>query len=158
MGLSDQEKRLVRAIGQAMFPRDRSVDVDADDVHLVSWVDDYLGRMPAANRTQVRALFHTFDLGFGAWALRPGTRFTAGKATEQYDYIESWSNSNTFAQRMLFEALWCVVAFGYVEQAEKLGHIGQGAKPEPLQLPAPPEAAAIEAPAAEAVEAAQESM
>lgn len=156
MGLTDQEKRLVRAIGQAMFPRDRSIDVDADDVDLVSWVEDYLGRMPTANRSQIRALLQTFDLGFGAWALRPGARFTGGKPTEQSDYIESWSNSNVFAQRMLFEALWCVVAFGYVEQAEAQGHIGQGAKPAPLQLPEhlDVEAAHAEEPA----KAAQESM
>ncbi len=156
MGLTDQEKRLVRAIGQAMFPRDRSIDVDADDVDLVSWVEDYLGRMPAANRSQIRALLQTFDLGFGAWALRPGARFTGGKPTEQSDYIESWSNSNVFAQRMLFEALWCVVAFGYVEQAEAQGHIGQGAKPAPLQLPE--HLTAEEAHAEEPVQAAQESM
>ena len=136
MGLTDQEKRLVRSIGQALFPRDRSVDVDADDVDVVAWVDDYLGRMPAFNRTQIRALLQTFDLGFGAWSLRPGARFTPGKPDEQTDYIESWSTSNNFAQRMLFEALWCVFSFGFVEQAEAQGHIAQGlTRPEPAVLP-----------------------
>jgi hypothetical protein len=136
MGLTDQEKRLVRAIGQTMFPRDRVIDVDAEDVHIIPWIEDYLWRMPAMNRNQIRALLQTFDVGFGAWALRPGTRFAAGKPAQQMEYIEFWSESTTYTQRMLFEAIWCVFAFAFVEQAEAQGHVARGVvKTEPAALP-----------------------
>lgn len=126
MGLTDHERKVVRAIGQTLFPRDRSVDVDAEDVAIVTWVTDYLWRMPPASRTQIRALLRTFDLGYGAWAMKPGASFTAARPDEAAAYIASWSESTTYVQRMLFEALWTVFAFGYVEQAEAQGHVGQG--------------------------------
>jgi hypothetical protein len=131
LGLTDHEQRVVRAIGQALFPRDRTIDVDADDVDLVAWVTDYLWRMPPASRTQVRALLRTFDAGYAAWAVRPGASFSKARPAEQAEYIASWSESTTYVQRMLFEALWTVFAFGYVEQAEAQGHVGQGAHPTP---------------------------
>ncbi len=137
MGLTDHERKVVRAIGQALFPRDRTIDVDAEDVDIVGWVSDYLWRMPPASRTQIRALLRTFDVGYGAWAMRPGKRFTHAKPTEQTEYIASWSESTNYLQRMLFEALWTVFAFGFVEQAEAQGHVGQGAEAAP---PAPEKA------------------
>ena len=66
MGLSEDEKRIVLALGQAMFPRDRVLDVDADDAGVVAWVEDYLDRMPPFARGQIRALLKKFDLGFAA--------------------------------------------------------------------------------------------
>jgi len=126
MGLTDHEQRVVRAIGQALFPRDRVIDADADDVGLVGWVEDYLWRMPPSARTQIRALLRTFDLGYTAWAARPSARFIAARPADQTAYIDSWIESPTYVQRMLFEALWTVLAFGYVEQAEQQGRIAQG--------------------------------
>lgn len=126
MGLTDHEVRVVRAIGQVLFPRDKALDADAEDVGLEGWIEDYLGRMPPSVSLQIRALLRTFDVGFGLWALRPGTSFVAGKPEEQQAYIDSWSESTTYTQRMLFEALWCVFAFGYVEQAEAHGLVAAG--------------------------------
>jgi hypothetical protein len=126
MGLTVHELRVVRAIGQVLFPRDRALDADGEDVDLEGWVVDYLGRMPPMVSMQIRALLRTFDVGFGVWALRPGASFVAGRSEEQLAYIQSWSESTNYTQRMLFEALWCVVAFGYVEQAEAHGLVAAG--------------------------------
>jgi len=137
MGLTVHEQRVIRAIGQALFPRDRYVDADADDIDLVGWVDDYLSRMTPSARAQIRALLRTFDLGFTAWAARPGARFVAARPAQQSAYIDSWAESPTYVQRMLFEALWTVMAFGYVEQAEQQGLVGQGrCRPEVRASPA----------------------
>ena len=126
MGLTDHEVRVVRAIGQALFPRDRALDADGEDVDLEAWVGDYLDRMPGSSSLQIRALLRTFDLGFGAWAMRPGASFIQGRLDDQQAYVQSWINSPYYTQRMLFEALWCVVAFGYVEQAERKGLVAAG--------------------------------
>jgi len=143
MGLTDHEQRVVRAIGQALFPRNRVIDADAEDVGLVAWVEDYLWRMPPAARTQIRALLRTFDVGYTAWAAHPSARFIAARPADQTAYIDSWTESPTYLQRMLFEALWTVMAFGYVEQAEQQGLIAQGRVPAP-QAAAPAVATAEE--------------
>ena len=88
MGLTDHEKRIVDALGQTMFPRDRVLDVDGRDAGVVEYVEDYLWRMPPFGRTQVRALLTTFDLGFGAYAMRPGARFVTASTTDRSDYLK----------------------------------------------------------------------
>ena len=143
MGLSDHEVRVVRAIGKVLFPRDRALDADAEDVELEGWVEDYLGRMPPMVSAQIRALLRSFDVGFGLWSLRPGRSFVKGSAEEQQAYIDSWTESTIYTQRMLFEALWCVFAFGYVEQAEAKGLVAAGI-PGAVSVVAPSESGAME--------------
>ncbi len=142
MGLSEDEKRIVLALGQTMFPRDRVLDVDADDADVVAWVEDYLGRMPPFARGQIRALLKTFDLGFAAWAARPGARFSKAKPAERSAYLESWEQATTYTQRQLHEALRCMLVFAYVESPaiEAVLHT----RGELTQPPAPERRAAAE--------------
>ena len=115
MGLSEDEKRIVLALGQTMFPRDRLLDVDAADADVVGWIEDYVGRMPPLARAQIRALLKTFDLGFAAWARRPGARFAAARPSDRSAYLDTWEQASTYTQRQLHEALRCMMVFAYVE-------------------------------------------
>ena len=115
MALSDQEKRVVRALGQTMFPRNKIIDLDGDDVGVVAWVDEYVRRMPPFARAQIKALLNTFELGFGAWAMRAGATFTAANREDREAYLDSWENASTYAQRQLFQAIRAMMTFSYVD-------------------------------------------
>jgi hypothetical protein len=117
MVLTDGERRIVHALGQTMFPRDGVLGIDGDDADVTGWVDDYVGRMPALSRTQIRALLRAFDLGFGVWAGRPRDTFAAARPDARAAYLESWEHSATYTQRMLYEALRSFLSFAYVESA-----------------------------------------
>ena len=105
------------ALGQCLFPRDAVLDVDGDDAGIVDWVDDYLGRMEPFARTKVRALIRTFDLGFTAWAGRPGASFLTASPADRAAYVEAWDESPIYTQRILSDALRTVLTFAYVESA-----------------------------------------
>jgi hypothetical protein len=117
MVLSDQERRVVLALGQCLFPRDALLGVDADDARVVAWVDDYLARMDPVARTRIRALIRAFDLGFVAWAGRPTASFVTARPDDRAAYVASWDHSPTYTQRMLAEALRTVLTFAYVDSA-----------------------------------------
>ena len=133
MGLTDSEKRIVHALGQTMFPRDRIIDLDADDVNAVGWVEEYVRTMPPFAQAQIKALLRTFDLGFGAWAARPGATFTKANPADQAAYLESWEQATTYAQRQLYEAIRAMMTFSYADSAEVLAII----RPQPA-APAQP--------------------
>lgn len=115
MALSDQEKRVVAALGQTMFPRDSVLGIDGEDARVVPWVEDYLGRMPPFSRAQIRGLLSTFEFGYAAWAGRPRDTFSAARPDARAAYLESWERSSTYTQRMLYEALRAMMTFAYVE-------------------------------------------
>ena len=133
MGLSDHEKRIVLAIGQTMFPRDAILPIDADDAGVVLWIEDYLDRMPPFSRTQIRALLNTFEYGYAAWAGRPRDTFSGARPSERTRYIESWERSNTYMQRMLYEAIRAMFTFAYVESdaVEQVIHPTRGVPVSP---------------------------
>jgi len=107
----------VFALGQCLFPRDGVLDIDGDDARVVDWVDDYLGRMEPLARTKVRALIRTFDLGYTAWAGRPGASFLTASPADRAAYVEAWDESPIYTQRILSDALRTVLTFAYVESA-----------------------------------------
>ncbi len=123
MGLSEQEKRTVHALGQTMFPRNRVIDLDGDDVDVVGWVEEYVRRMPAFAGGQIRALLNTFELGFGAWAVRPGATFSRASREDREAYLESWENAGTYAQRQLFQAIRAMMTFSYTDAPAVMAEI-----------------------------------
>lgn len=128
LSMSEHEKRIALAIGQTMFPRDAVIGIDADDAHVVAWVEDYLGRMNRAARTQVRALLNTFEYGYGAWSGRPMDTFTAARPADRAAYLESWERSSTYTRRMLYEALRALFTFAYVDSDAIRDHIDPGGR------------------------------
>lgn len=123
MALSDQEKRIVHALGQTMFPRNKVIDLDGDDVDVVGFIDEYVRRMPPFARGQIRALLNTFELGFGAWALRPGARFTGANREDREAYLDSWEDASTYAQRQLFQAIRAMMTFSYADAPAVMAEI-----------------------------------
>ncbi|MEO0604510.1 MAG: gluconate 2-dehydrogenase subunit 3 family protein [Myxococcota bacterium] len=123
MALTDRERRIVHALGQTMFPRNRTIDLDADDVGLVDWVDGYVGRMPPFAAAQIRALLNTVDLGYGAYAMMPGATFTNAEKSQREEYLASWENASTYTQRQLYAAIRAMLVLGFVDSPKVLERI-----------------------------------
>ncbi|MEQ1569462.1 MAG: gluconate 2-dehydrogenase subunit 3 family protein [Myxococcota bacterium] len=132
MGLSDNEKRIVLAIGQTMFPRDSVLSIDADDAAVVAWVEDYISTMPALPRGQLRALLNTFEYGYAAWSGHPRAAFTLARPAERAEYLESWERASTYSQRMMYEALRAMFTFAYVDSEPVCEAIGSD-RPAPVR-------------------------
>lgn len=115
MILSPYERRVLRAIGQTMFPRGGAIDADAHDADVVSYIDDYLSRLPTWDRWQLRAFFRAFDLGFAAWCRNPMARFHTAHPDDRRDYLSSWEHSPRYTQRMGFQGLRMVFTFAWAE-------------------------------------------
>ena len=130
MALSEPEQRIVLAIGQTMFPRDGALPMDADDVGVVAWIEDYLDRMPPFSRAQIRALLNTFEYGYAAWSGRPRDTFSAARPADRAAYLESWERAATYTQRMLYEAIRAMMVFAYVE-SDAVDAAIRPARPEP---------------------------
>ncbi len=103
--LTEAEAKLVRALGQAIFPRDTSPLPDGIEADVVGYVDRLLGATLPFERTQLRALLQLFDKGFPAWALAPTARLASAPTEQVAAYLESYANSDRYAQRMAFEGL-----------------------------------------------------
>lgn len=133
--LSAREVRVVRAIGQALFPRDKLVDVDAVDAGVVAYIDDWLVRVGPTERVQFHALIRAFDVGYPVWAKDPTARLDAARVEDRRAYIESWERSATYLQRMLWEGLRGMFLFAYVDNPDVLSAIG---------VPVPPNHGAVD--------------
>jgi len=123
MALTDRERRMVHALGQTMFPRNRTIDLDGDDVGLVEWVDGYVGRMPPFAAAQVRALLNAVDLGYGAWAMMPGATFASAEKSQREAYLSSWEKASTYTQRQLYAAIRAMMVLGFVDSPQVLERI-----------------------------------
>lgn len=103
--LTEAEAKLIRAVGQAMFPRDASDVPDGVEADVVGYVDRLLHESLPFERTQLRALLQLFDKGFAVWAMRPGARLTSGSVEDVTAYLRSWEESSVYARRMALEGL-----------------------------------------------------
>jgi len=136
--LGPREVRVLRALGQALFPRDRHIDVDAVDVDVTGYIDDWLSRCSTVERAQFHALVQAVDRGFAVWAREPSARLEAARPEVRRAYVESWERSATYLQRMLWEGLRSMFLFAYVDAAPVREAFGQSATP-PTRREDPPE-------------------
>lgn len=133
MSLTPQEARIVRTIGQTLFPRDAVIDLDAEDVRVTDYMEDYFARVPSFQRGQLRALIAAVDYGFAAWSRRPTARFTEADPEERRQYLESWARASTYTQRMVFEGLKVMFTFAYVDAQAVKDRIGVTEVPLPMR-------------------------
>lgn len=124
--LSAGEGRIVAALAEAMFPRERGVGVSGAEADIAAYVDDYVGALPAFERGQLRALLVAFDRGFGLFRARPSQRFASASLPERRDYVESWARSSTYTMRMVFEGLRTVMTIAFAESPAVRAAIGAG--------------------------------
>jgi len=115
MPLSSSEKRVLRAIGQTLFPRGGAIRIDGLDAEVVEYIEDYLDRLPRLDRWQLRAFFRAFDLGYAVAARHPSARFHSARPDDRHEYLASWENSPRYAQRMGFQGLKMVFSLAYAE-------------------------------------------
>lgn len=123
MALTDRERRIVHALGQTMFPRNRIIDLDADDVGVVDWVDEYVTRMPPFAAAQIRALLNTVDLGFQAYKMVPGATFLGAARDDREAYLAGWEKASTYTQRQLYQALRAMMVLAFVDSPKVLDRI-----------------------------------
>lgn len=129
--LSPREVRVLRALGQTLFPRDRHIDVDAIDADVTAYIDDWLSRCGPVERAQFHALLQAVDRGFGVWARDPSARLESARAETRAAYVESWERSTTYLQRMLWEGLRSMFLFAYVDAEPVREAFGQSDAPVP---------------------------
>ena len=115
MALSQAERRIVLAIGCALYPSGGAIPVDAEEAGVVEYIEDYLDRLPRGQRWQLRLLFRAFDLGHTVTALPPGRRFVSASLEEQQTYLASWEHDTRYWRRIGFSIFRMVFALAYAE-------------------------------------------
>lgn len=122
--LTTREVKVVRAIGQTLFPRDRNVDLDALDVGVTEYIDAWLALCGTIDRAQFHALLQAFDTGYAVWARSPSAGIETASLDDRRAYLDSWERSQTYLQRQLWEGLRSMFLFAYVDAEEVLDAIG----------------------------------
>lgn len=115
MALNALDRRIVSAAAETMFPAGGAFETDGNEAGIVDYVDDYLDRMPKADRLQLLAFFRLFDAGLAWTEKRVGARFHAADAVTRREYLSSWENSPMYARRMGFQGMRMVLTFAYTE-------------------------------------------
>lgn len=111
--LTDSEAKLVRNIGQAVFPRDTSEIPDGVDADVVEYVDRLLHEVLPFERAQLRALLQLFDKSFAVWKAAPTARLASASVEDVSDYLRTWEESSSYARRMAHEALRSVMLMAW---------------------------------------------
>lgn len=111
--LTADETRIVRALGQAMFPREVQGLPDAREAGVVEYIDELLAMSLPFERAQIRGMFQLYDRSFAAFTQRPLARLVDADAEEVSQFIRSWEESPLYQRRMLFEALRSVLMMGW---------------------------------------------
>lgn len=122
--LTTNEARVVAALGEAMFPREKGVEVSAHEADLVAYVDDYAASLPSFERGQLKALLASFDRGFGMLQFRPTQRFASASLPERRDYVERCARASNYTARMVFEGLRTVMTMAFAESPRVREAIG----------------------------------
>lgn len=123
--LTASERAIARTVAAACFPADGALALTDAPGAVADWLDDYCARLPTAERTQLRGLLHAVDRGYGLWT-RSGGRLVDAPAPAVADYLRSWIDAPTYAQRMLFEGLRTVLIMGLCAQPSTRTAMGMG--------------------------------
>ena len=115
MALNPAERRVIQCFGRALFPRDRTLDIDSDDAGVVEYVADFIDRLPTFERGQMRALIQSFDRSYGLLKAKPTLRFVEATVTEQREFIESWDRKAPYLLKMALEGLRTILTIAYTE-------------------------------------------
>ncbi len=121
--LTVREARILGALARALFPRDRSIDVDEDDADVVGYLDRYAARLPAPQKTNLKALIVGAEVAWVAWNQWPGHIGDAKRETV-VEFIDSWSRSDNYPIRQGWLAIKSLLAFAYVESPQVMDAIG----------------------------------
>ena len=108
--------RLSAANDSSQFsPSNRTIS--GADAELPSYVDSYLGSLPAHLRRQVRAMLMLFEQAtffFPAPGPNGRRRFSGLSPEQRMAVLAGWSESRLFLRRIAFIALRAVLTMGYL--------------------------------------------
>ena len=122
--LSSREAAVFGALARALFPRDRSIDLDEDDTGVVAYLDDYAGRLPASQRQNLKALVVGCEAAWLAWNRNPGQRIADAPSADVLQFIDAWSRNPNYPIRQAWLAVKSLLAFAYVENPLVMDAIG----------------------------------
>ncbi len=91
--------------------------------HVGEYLNEYAGRLPRAERLQLRGLLQLVDRGYSA-ASRSSLPFIDAPEEAQQAYLQGWGAASTYTQRMLFEGLRTVLMFAWASQPSVRRAIG----------------------------------
>ena len=115
--LSAREQALVRAAGDAMFPRGGALPPSGSQAGVPGYVDRYVASVPPGIRRLMRMLFLLVEqatLFFPAPAPRGRRRFTSLSAAQQEAVLEGWRTSGLYPRRLAFTSLRAILTMGYL--------------------------------------------
>lgn len=136
---------MLRAVADALIPRDGAFPLGAEDVDVIGRVATYLGRMTPATRLGVRGLLHAWEAGpLASRHLRPFTRLAPGaRAAWMETCAESrapWRRGPLKLLKVLCLAAFCAdsrveAALGYTDGCLDGREPVAGPTLTPLQYP-----------------------
>lgn len=122
--LTPLEAKIVRALGQTMYPREGNIPIDSVDARAVEYVDAWLLALPLRERTLVRLMFVFFELSMPLFGPSRTRTFTRADPKAQYEYLAAWETSRLYFRRACMFGLRSVFALAYMADAEVQRRIG----------------------------------
>ncbi|NOY26692.1 MAG: GMC family oxidoreductase [Oligoflexia bacterium] len=129
--LSADEARILKSLGQAVFPREAKGLPDGFDAQVADHVDALIAAALPFEQAQLRGLLQLFDRGYAAWASSPTARLVNADSSDAADYLRSWEESPVYTRRMAFEALRSICLIGYFSSDQVNQQVGVSAPPDP---------------------------
>ena len=128
--LTAAEARILKTLGQAMFPREARGLPDGIDAHLVDYVDALLAMALPFERAQLRALLQLYDRGYAVFAGQPAARLTDADLDQVTEYLRNWEENPSYTRRMIFEALRSVALMAWFGSEQVCEEVGITAAPD----------------------------
>ncbi len=122
--LTRREAAVLTCVARVLFPRDRSIDLDFDDVEVVTRLDDYAARLPPPQRLNLKALLAGTEVAWLAWVRRPGAAMVDADPEQLAQFLDHWSRHPNYTMRQAWMAVKSLLVMAYVEAPSVLEAIG----------------------------------
>lgn len=114
--LSHDERHLVRAVGDAMFPPGNALGVSAEDVDVGQLVDDLMGSVLDPVVAPVfRYLLRALDLGTLA---SRGVAFSGLPREARREVLENWSDNAILPRRLAYDTFKTILGMAFFNAPE----------------------------------------
>ena len=129
--LTKREVRVIKTLGQTLFPRGGKLASDSIDADVVTYIDRYMSHLSKWDQLRLRSLYQLFEFGIAASTLNPAKRFTTADPEERREYLEEWEHSSIYARRMIFGGMRSVFLLAYLSNETVSGEFGMDLRSEP---------------------------
>jgi hypothetical protein len=112
-----KEQAVIAACADAFFPPGGPIPVSGTRAGLVSYFDEYLGRLPKGQAVLVRLL--VWFIEHGPWVFGPKpVRFTRLSLADRIRVLKSMQTSPIYFRRIAFLSMRTILTMGYLANAE----------------------------------------